>query len=64
MSLKKEKISLRRQDEDDEDDYDDRDDYDDDEFDEYDSRYGCVCGAWQVGKSGLIHVADCCCGAE
>lgn len=24
----------------------------------------CTCGAWQMGKSGVVHVADCCCGAE
>lgn len=25
----------------------------------------CKCGAWQFAKDGrVIHVADCCCGAE
>jgi uncharacterized Zn finger protein (UPF0148 family) len=25
----------------------------------------CKCGAWQMAKNGeVIHVADCCCGAE
>lgn len=25
----------------------------------------CKCGAWQFNKKGdVIHVADCCCGAE
>lgn len=25
----------------------------------------CSCGAWQMTKNGeVIHVADCCCGAE
>ena len=24
----------------------------------------CTCGAWQVVNWALIHVADCCCGAE
>lgn len=25
----------------------------------------CECGAWQILKTGVvIHVADCCCGAE
>ena len=25
----------------------------------------CSCGAWQMAKNGeVIHVADCCCGAE
>jgi len=25
----------------------------------------CECGAWQMAKNGeVIHVADCCCGAE
>ena len=24
----------------------------------------CTCGAWQVVNWELIHVADCCCGAE
>lgn len=24
----------------------------------------CECGAWQFSKTGVIHVADCCCGAE
>ena len=25
----------------------------------------CECGAWQMTKNGdVIHVADCCCGAE
>jgi hypothetical protein len=33
------------------------------DFDENDTRYGCKCGAWQLGKNGLVHVADCICGA-
>ena len=25
----------------------------------------CTCGAWQFAKDGsVVHVADCCCGAE
>lgn len=24
----------------------------------------CKCGAWQFSNGGVIHVADCCCGAE
>lgn len=24
----------------------------------------CRCGAWIFGKSGVLHVADCICGAE
>jgi uncharacterized Zn finger protein (UPF0148 family) len=25
----------------------------------------CKCGAWQFAKNGsVVHVADCCCGAE
>ena len=54
----------KEQDEDD--DWEDDRDYDDeDDFDEHDTRYNCKCGAWIVGNSGqLLHVADCCCGAE
>jgi len=56
------------------DDWDD--DYDDDYWDDYDdweerreeelqerAAY-CTCGAWQNTPSGVVHVADCCCGAE
>ena len=24
----------------------------------------CTCGAWQVVNWELVHLADCCCGAE
>jgi hypothetical protein len=55
-----------------EDDDDDDDDGRDEEFyqeqreRELEERAGnCSCGAWQITKSGtVIHVADCCCGAE
>jgi hypothetical protein len=39
-------------------------DEDDDDFDEYDTRLNCKCGAWILGKKGLVHVADCVCGAD
>jgi len=47
------------------DDWEDEREYDEDDFDEYDGRYNCKCGAWQTSNTGkLIHIADCCCGAE
>ena len=57
-------------------DFDDDEDYDDDYYDDdyywerieeelQERAYNCTCGAWQITKSGeVVHVADCCCGAE
>lgn len=62
------------------DDYCDCDDEWEDDYDEDDWREemeerkaeelaeraaNCKCGAWQFAKDGsVVHVADCCCGAE
>ncbi len=53
--------------------YDDEDD-DEDYYDDWQERHeeelaeraaSCKCGAWQIAKDGsVVHVADCCCGAE
>lgn len=52
-------------------DWDDDDGRDDDFYQEQREREleeraaNCDCGAWQMTKNGeVIHVADCCCGAE
>lgn len=34
------------------------------EEERFDRLSQCTCGAWQVVNWELIHVADCCCGAE
>lgn len=53
-------------------------DYDDDDYWEYyddwleerreeellERAAYCTCGAWQNGPNGVVHVADCFCGAE
>jgi hypothetical protein len=54
----------------DDDDYEDAEDYRDrmeeQRFEELAERAAlCKCGAWQFAKNGeVVHVADCCCGAE
>ena len=55
-----------------EEDYDDDDDdWDEDDWrekeyeDDVERAESCTCGAWIFNKKGdVIHVADCCCGAE
>lgn len=46
--------------------YDDSDYWEEKRNNELEERASyCTCGAWQQLKTGeVVHVADCCCGAE
>jgi hypothetical protein len=51
---------------DDEPDFEDWALMEEEEIEEREAMYAatCTCGAWQFGKNGPVHIADCCCGAE